>query len=342
METMMKIILLLVIAIGGGLVVPAMGASSPVQTCRSLPFMPDPAKELRVFISSDASNEADDAYAVAHGLLTPTFDVRGLIAAQYNTTAKMMKNDVPTMQASYQALRHLTGLMGNNVPVYKGAEQALTARPAPLSEGAQAIIKEARRDDRRPLFVLVLGPATDIAAALRAAPDIAPHLTVVWIGGMPYPKGGWEYNMANDPLAASLLFASKAPLWQVPHNVYMSMRVSLAELALRVQPQGATGAWLWQQTLDFNRWASSRLKGIPWPKSEVWVLGDNPAIGLLLDDHEYGYLEQPAPALNDDMTYKMATDSRKIRVYQQIDSRFVLEDLFAKLTLGCGPRNGKS
>ncbi|MEJ5078116.1 nucleoside hydrolase [Erwinia sp. MYb535] len=79
-------------------------------------------------------------------------------------------------------------------------------------------------NDTRPLFVLVLGPATDVALALQARPEIASRLTVVWIGGNPYPKGGWEYNLYNDPQAGRILFASKAPLWQVPHNVYRLMR----------------------------------------------------------------------------------------------------------------------
>jgi len=305
-------------------------------TCKTLPFAPDPAKQLRVMISTDASNEADDAFAVVHALLTPTFKIRGLIAAQYNRTAEMMKNPKPTMAESYALLTHLLGIMGNETPVYRGAVNALSDKPQPVSEGAKAIIHEALREDSRPLFILVLGPATDIAQALDAQPEIASRLTVVWIGGNPYPAGGWEYNMFNDPRAASLLFASKAPLWQVPHNVYMSMRVSLAELAARVKPQGETGGWLWKQLIDFNQWASARLKGIPWPKSEVWIMGDNPAVGLLLDDHEYAYEERPAPALNDDLSYKTVQGTRTIRVYQHIDSRFILEDFFAKLRLACG------
>ncbi len=38
-------------------------------------------KQIRVVISSDVSNEADDPFAIVHQLLTPIFDVRGVIAA---------------------------------------------------------------------------------------------------------------------------------------------------------------------------------------------------------------------------------------------------------------------
>ena len=40
-------------------------------------------KQIRVVISSDVSNEADDPFAIVHQLLTPIFDVRGVIAAHY-------------------------------------------------------------------------------------------------------------------------------------------------------------------------------------------------------------------------------------------------------------------
>ena len=73
--------------------------------------------------------------------------------------------------------------------------------------------------DARPLFVRVLGPATDIAQAPAARPSIAGKLTGVWIGGNPYPAGGWEYKLYNAPRAADTLMRSKAAIWQVPHNV---------------------------------------------------------------------------------------------------------------------------
>ena len=38
-------------------------------------------KQLRVIVSSDVRNEADDQFAVAHHLLTPMFDVRAVVAA---------------------------------------------------------------------------------------------------------------------------------------------------------------------------------------------------------------------------------------------------------------------
>nr|WP_240634974.1 nucleoside hydrolase [Brenneria salicis]NMN91917.1 inosine-uridine nucleoside N-ribohydrolase [Brenneria salicis ATCC 15712 = DSM 30166]RBP62862.1 inosine-uridine nucleoside N-ribohydrolase [Brenneria salicis ATCC 15712 = DSM 30166] len=307
---------------------------------QDLPFDVAPYKQVRVIISADAKNEADDDFAVAHAVLTPTMKVKGLIAAHYARTAPMMQRDGQnSMLESYNELQHLMKVMGKtSIPVYRGAAQAMQKgeASAALSEGAKMLIAEALKTDSAPLFVLVMGPITDIAAALRAEPRIASKMTVVWIGGMPYPQGGWEYNMFNDPIAANEVFKSSVPLWQVPHNVYMSMRVSLAELAARVKPQGEVGAYLWQQMIDFNKMISAIVKDVPWPKSEVWVLGDNPSVALLLDDHEYHYTLRDAPLLNEDLTYAPQPGARQIRVYHAVDARFTLEDFYAKLMLSYG------
>jgi len=79
------------------------------------------------------------------------------------------------------------------------------------------------------------------------------------------------------------VFQSKIELWQVPQNVYATLRVSIAELAYKVKPCGEIGNYLYQQLVDFNDWAATAIPDIPWPKGETWSLRDSPAISLLLD-----------------------------------------------------------
>jgi hypothetical protein len=40
----------------------------------------------RIIVNTDAKNEADDQFAIVHALLSPSLDVRGLIAAHYGTS----------------------------------------------------------------------------------------------------------------------------------------------------------------------------------------------------------------------------------------------------------------
>lgn len=295
------------------------------------PFDVPEAKKIRVIINTDAKNEADDQFAIVHALLTPRFKVKGIIAAHFGQERTMY-----SMQESYEECDKLLDLMDlkGKVSLYKGAETALQDEKTPImSEGAELIIREALSDDESPLYAIFLGPITDLAAAYLKEPAIENKLTAIWIGGGAWPHGEREFNLGNDINGANVVLSSNIPLWMVPRNVYSTIRVSIAELAVKVKPCGDVGKYLYEQLIDFN---NSRGDKPGWPKGEMWSLGDSPAVGLLLDDHEYYYDMKPAPRVTEDMRYVHYQNERLIRVYNYVDSRFILEDMFAKLKLHYG------
>ena len=294
-----------------------------------MPYKVPEQKQIRLIVNTDAANEADDQFAIAHALLTPRFRIEGLIAAHVGTRSST------SLEESCAEIDKLLRLMKleTRYAAVPGAPRAMPDERTPVpSAGAELIVKEALRDDAAPLFAIFLGPLTDLASAYLMEPRIAGRLTAVWIGGGTYPNGGAEFNAGNDIAAANVVLGSKIELWQVPKNVYSMIRVSLAELAVRVRPQGELGRYLFDQLVDFNeRWGDQPR----WPKGEMWMLGDSPAVSLLLDDHAFEYDLRPAPTIRKDGAYEPAkSDSeRLIRVYRTVDSRFTLEDMYAKLAL---------
>ena len=109
------------------------------------------------------------------------------------------------------------------------------------------------------------------------------------------------------------------------------MEVSLAELQYKVSLHGAIGAYLFQQMVTFNDQMSTYL---PWPHGESWGLGDQGTITVLLEENNRGNWEWiPAPIFTEEMYYIHKQPNRAIRVYHSLDSRFTLEDFFAKLAL---------
>lgn len=287
-------------------------------------------KQIRVIISSDVANEADDQYAIVHQLLTPMFDVRGIIAAHFESKAPGTET---TMEKSYQELQKLMDAIGmEDVHALHGCTAPLKSDgDAPASEGVEFLIREALRDDPRPLFVTAQGALTDIAAALNRCPEIAEKLTVVWIGGFPYPEGGQEFNLMQDVAAGRVLMASRAAVWQLPVNVYGSMEVTMAELAARVRPCGAVGKYLYEEMEEYNL-RSDEPPGLR--RGENWCLGDSPVVGALLQCEWRGNFHmQAAPRIADDMRYLPNPAGKQIRVYDAVDVRFILEDMYAKLKL---------
>jgi hypothetical protein len=77
-----------------------------------------------------------------------------------------------------------------------------------LNLRGNSIIQCAKRDDSRPLHVLVWGGIEDLAQALHDAPDILPKLRVYWIGG---PSKKWIVNAckANRSLQKTLHYISR-------------------------------------------------------------------------------------------------------------------------------------
>ncbi len=287
------------------------------------------SKIVRVITDTDAKNEADDQFCVVQTMLSPKLDNRGFIGAHFGTR-------VPdAMERSYHELETIFDKMQfpKEGMIFHGAPHALPDKNTPVdSEGARLIIEEAMKDDPRPLFVTFLGPLTDMASALLMEPRIASRLTVIWIGGAPYPQGGSEFNMGNDVTAANVVFRSKVPVWQVPKNVYEMMAVSLAELEYRVRPCGAIGAYLCDQLNDHAH--EPEPAASDFRTGETWVLGDSPAVGLILYEHRFDYEWIPAPHVQPDGCYVQDNPiNRPIRVYKHVDSRLIFEDLYAKLAL---------
>lgn len=282
------------------------------------------SKRVRVIVSSDTACEADDPFAITHALLSPKLDVKAVVAEHFMEEG--------SMERSYAAARVLLGLMKSDVPVLHGQ---VWPKDGVLSEGAQCIIDEARREDARPLFVLCMGAVTTMADALRAAPDIADRLTVVTIGGHAYGLDAIpfrEFNWGNDPDAINYILAeTKVPVWQISAASYTTMRVGLAELQQKVAKYGEVGAYLLRQMDAFNHTPAAG-----WTPGESWSLGDNPSVAVVLNPGCGISHTQNAWLVNRDTSYAQELPGREIRVYDTVDSRYVLGDLFAKVELNFG------
>lgn len=288
-------------------------------------------RKIRLIVNTDAKNEADDQFCIVHACLTPKFIVKGLIGAQFGT-----RRTKESMQESVDECKLLMELMGNDTPVFCGAREEIKSETEyEFSEGARLIVEEALKEDDKPLYVIFLGPITDLACAYLHNPEIADKLTAIWIGGGKYPEGGFEFNLSNDIKAANVILKSPIELWQIPMDVYTRMLVSYAELEEKVRPYGKVGKYLFDQMMDF---ADTIPGGGPWPSGECWSLGDSPTIGVLLNPQPFLAHEEEAPFIDDEMKYHFDGNGRKIRVYHDVNARFILEDMFCKLKLNYGDK----
>ncbi len=299
---------------------------------------------VRVIADNDFSGDPDDLYQLVHHLLSPSVDVRGVIASHLAPGDPFDPGPATATNAE-KVVHEVFDLMGlrSHERVHRGAESALTGRTPHDTPAARAIVAEAHRQDAAgPLVVVVGGGLTDLASAYLLDPGIAALLTVIWIGGpehhdlAPAPPGAAEveYNLNIDLPAAQVVFSSELTIWQVPRDVYRQCLVSEAELRTRVAPHGALGAYL-DEAL---RTVAERVGAQEGGASETYALGDSPLVLLTAlqslfqpDPSSSHYVERPTPQIDDRGGYVDAPHARPMRVYTRVDTRLMFEDLFLKL-----------
>ncbi|MEV7627865.1 nucleoside hydrolase [Actinoplanes sp. NPDC089786] len=286
-----------------------------------------PASRRRVILDTDAKNEADDQFAIVHALMSPTLDVRGLIAAHFGD--RRSEHSMADSRAEIDLLLGLTGQAGQ-VVVADGAAAGITDESSPRdSPGARLIIEESKlatADDK--LYVAFLGPLTDMASAILLDPAIVGRdVVVIWIGGVGHggveTSPGIEFNLSNDIAAANVVFDSGITVWQVPSDVYSQVSVSYAELEEKIGGTSELADYLIRQMVEWN--AAHHPEPI-----ESRSLGDSPAIALMLYPRGGQFRTVPAPRFGREGHY-LPGSGHPIRVVEAVDVRFLLEDMFAKI-----------
>ncbi|MCR5475096.1 MAG: nucleoside hydrolase [Lachnospiraceae bacterium] len=281
-------------------------------------------KKIRVIVDTDAACEADDPFAIVHALLSPKLIVRGVIAEHFNMPH--------SMEDSFDEISAIKQAMALDFPSFMGQTGPLFSDSF-VSEGVDLIIKEALSDSTYPLFVLCQGAITNVAMAIKTNPDIIGRMTVIWIGThgeAPCTAPFREFNAGNDIEAANYVLKSGIDLWLVPSQVYTTINIGIAEIKRRISPLGDIGRHLYENLMTYNN-----SEGAGWTQGESWSLGDSPAIAIAINPGCGHYKTINAPTVADDTSSIEDPEAPKIRLYTDVDSRYILEDLIAKLELFC-------
>lgn len=163
----------------------------------------------RILISTDiGGTDPDDNQSMIHLLMYANeFDIEGLVSSpSFGNGSKeeilrmidMYEQDLPKLErglkatgaaSEYPSPQYLRGI---TVQGHKGA--APLCGYAEPTDGSELIVKCARKQDRRPLWILVWGALEDVAQALHDAPDIIENIRIYWIGG---PNKKWGCNAYN-------------------------------------------------------------------------------------------------------------------------------------------------
>jgi purine nucleosidase len=151
--------------------------------------------------------------------------------------------DVPLVTAEH--VHGETGLNGVQLP-----EPTLPLDPR---HAVDFIIQTLRERAPGTVTLCPLGPLTNIALALRRAPDIAPRIRRIVLMGGGFFEGGnvtpaAEFNLYVDPQAAREVFASGVPITMAPLDVtHEALTTAKRIAAIRALPNrvgAVVAAWM--------------------------------------------------------------------------------------------------
>ncbi len=303
---------------------------------------------MRIIIDNDFSGDPDGLFELVHHLLSPSVEIRGIIGSHLKRGDGFDPSNVSAANATNKIQEVLKILsLKKSFAVYQGSNDQLKDNKTPqTSDAANAIIKEAMRDDTKlPLYILCGAGLTDLASALLLKPEIAKRLTLVWIGGPEYtdislPPPGYsslEYNLGIDINAAQIVFnKSEIPIWQIPRSTYRQILLPYSTLLLKVKNAGKIGNYLANALQSIMKKITKFNGNI----GETYILGDSPLVLLTAlqssfeaDPSSSEYSLRPSPLINEQGSYQINTYGRNIRVYKTVDVRLLFDDFFSKLDL---------
>jgi inosine-uridine nucleoside N-ribohydrolase len=266
----------------------------------------------RVIVDNDYQGDPDGLVALAHHLVSPANRVTVVTSSFLNPRFSTAGPRAHDGAALARELLEVTGGTWRP-PVHAGSE--LPFGEESRSAASAAIVDEARRDDDLPLYLACGGPLTNVATALRDAPDIAARLTLVWIGGS-LDRSAFEYNRDTDEAAAAFVFDQpELDIHQFPLEAYRRCAYSVAELEQDLGGCGLLGQWLWEHFCDPPDWA--RIGG-------VWPLGDSPTVLVTaLSTESSAATGRPS---------ETGRGTRR-RVYTDPDFRLIVADMLARFRL---------
>jgi inosine-uridine nucleoside N-ribohydrolase len=282
---------------------------------------PPPAGELRVIIDTDTANEVDDQWAIALALGFPgRLKIEGFVAAHYGQRGGA--KGIARSRASLEATLAAAGMTGK-FALKNGSDPIVYRDRVPESEGVAFIIEKARTaSPEKPLWLILLGPATDAAAALLKAPDIADKVIVFWHGRSDWPEMCANFNATNDPVATQLLF--ELPCRFVLFDTGANLTMPMDESERRVGSAGALGRFL-HDIRKRSTYASRADKG-------MFDLGD---IAALVDTETCTWEAVQAPSVRSDYRYDFKQTNGPLLRITTIDrdvSFALLDQALARIT----------
>jgi len=194
-----------------------------------------PPEKIPIILDTDIGTDVDDAFALALILHSPELELVGITTVSGDTQARARLAAKMLWEAGTPNVPVVAGEPGKPLPIEQTRWADGFTSPALRSEKAVDFLKA--QIERRPgeLTLVPIGPLTNIGALLRQNRAVAKKIKrIVMMGGSiahgygQDPNPCAEYNIAQDPGAAQVVFSSDVPILMVPLDVTAMLQLDEA------------------------------------------------------------------------------------------------------------------
>ncbi len=232
-------------------------------------------EKIKMILDCDTGH--DDAIALMVAARHPSIELLGVTAVAGNQTLdKTLPNTLKVCEA-----------VGIDRPVYGGMSLPLVRRQItagnvhgesgldgpvfpPLTRKAepqhavQYLIETLRTSDEE-ITLVPVGPLTNIAMAIRLAPDILPKIRQIVLMGGAYGLGNTtpaaEFNLFADPEAAHIVFSSGVPLVMMGLDL-TNQTVCTMDIIERMEALGNRAGKLFGEIMRFTFKTQQEVNGL--------------------------------------------------------------------------------
>lgn len=303
--------------------------------------------KMDIIFDSDTNNELDDQYAIAYMLMNQ--DRFNILAITTNATR--VGGDAYMHAVEAKRVLDLMGKLGKNITLIPGAtgsyEEIAPTVNNKYYDGCEAvdfIIKAARKYSPTNKLVLIpVGKFTNIALALKKAPEIAKNIRIVWLGSN-YPDPG-EYNLVNDiPSMNYVLDCDVETEIAIVHprdgkKGTNDMRITRGEVRQKIAGRGPkVTPVVGRKGGMFTRFGDYALNLIDQFKKEdsyTRALHDMICVAIVLHPEWTEQMTIPAPTMVDEKFVERPNNPHKVKILFNYNRDAIInnfEDLLQKYT----------
>ena len=281
-------------------------------------------EKINVILDTDPDSECDDQFALAYLLKNQDkFNIEAITVAPHNHSNRNEKIE-ETTERSYNEILKICNWLNFETrnKVFKGSTDYISNGYKENNDAVDKIIEIATKNKKT--YILAIGIITNVAVAIKKAPEIIKNIEIIWIGGNNFltKDNNMECNFKKDVQAIREVFESKAKLTVIPcKNVASNLTTSIYEIEHFLKGKSELCDYLCQR---FYNDTYHELK-------ERRVIWDISVIAYMINRTWFKTEQISCPIIKEDASYELTENRHNITFINYLNANKIYSDLFEKL-----------